>query len=231
MLRRVERLGSPGEKGAKEHYHLSDALVVASWLNVFVRKADVVKIACIALSVNGISPIITSPTGLFKQTTYYPIQLFARLMQGTALSLRVTFNNNKYTNPTVPAFVASLTAHTRPASRLTKWIDVSHILSPNTTQVRLAIVNRHQTRAYSVPKGAGKVVVHQSADLRDRNAFAEGEKVKSVKTAMDDWKGVHEVKHSFQVLAFTLVHFRAQKFPRTRVKSRRLWEWLKDGYR
>ncbi|KAJ7805008.1 glycoside hydrolase family 51 protein [Mycena olivaceomarginata] len=154
---------------------------VASWLNVFVRKADVVKIACIAQSVNVISP-------------------------GTALSLHVTFNNNnKYTNPTVPAFVASLTAHTPPASRLTKWIDASGVLSPNGTQVRLAIVNRHQTRAYSVPKGAGKVVVHQSADLRDRNAFAEGEKVKSVETAMDDWKGVHEVKHSFQARSVFLI--------------------------
>jgi hypothetical protein len=82
-------------------------------------------------------------------------------MQGTPFSLHVTFNNNKYTNPTVPAFVASLTAHTPPASRLTKWIDAPGVLSPNGTQVRLAIVNRHQTRAYSVPKGAGKVVAHQ----------------------------------------------------------------------
>lgn len=39
---------APGEKGAEEHYDLSDALAVASWLNVFVRKADIVKIACIA---------------------------------------------------------------------------------------------------------------------------------------------------------------------------------------
>jgi alpha-N-arabinofuranosidase len=58
---------APGEKGAEERYDLSDALgtlqavspsdsfalnfddtAVAAWLNVFVRKADVVKIACIA---------------------------------------------------------------------------------------------------------------------------------------------------------------------------------------
>ena len=46
-----------GEKGAEEHYDLSDALAVAAWLNVFVRKADIVKIACIAQSVNVISPV------------------------------------------------------------------------------------------------------------------------------------------------------------------------------
>ncbi|KAJ7881802.1 glycoside hydrolase family 51 protein [Mycena olivaceomarginata] len=200
-----------------EHYDLSDALAVASWLNVFVRKADVVKIACIAQSVNVISPIITSPTGLFKQTTYYPLQLFASLMQGTALSLHVTSSPNDddaYTGATVPPFVAALTAHTPPAARLTKWIDASGVLSPDGKEVRVAIVNRHQTKDFSVPiefgpaaNVASNVTVHQvwSADLRDRNGF-EGEKVKSVESTLDDWQGMYEVKaHSFQVLVFTLV--------------------------
>lgn len=224
---------------------LTEPAAVAAWLNVFVRKADVVKIACIAQSVNVISPvrlvsfhpvgscadswlqIITSPTGLFKQvrqpslpsynsnkahcriqTTYYPLQLFATLMQGTALSLHVTADapDDAYTGPTVPAFVARLTEHTPPAARLTKWIDASGVLSPDGTQVRVAIVNRHQTQAFSIPivfgpdaQVAAQVSVHEvwSADLRDRNGF-EGEKVRSVKRAVD-WQGVYECKkHSFQ---------------------------------
>ncbi|KAJ7611881.1 glycoside hydrolase family 51 protein [Mycena polygramma] len=209
-------LRAPGEKGAEEHYDLSDALAVASWLNVFVRKADVVKIACIAQSVNVISPIITSPTGLFKQTTYYPLQLFATLMQGTALDLHVSAGDadDAYTGPTVPAFIAQLTAHTPPAARLTKWIDASGVLSPSRTQIRLALVNRHQSRAFSVPIAFGPaarvaptVKVHEvwSKDLRDRNGF-EGEKVRSVERVVEDWQGVYECKaHSFQVLVFTLV--------------------------
>ncbi|KAJ7921426.1 glycoside hydrolase family 51 protein [Mycena leptocephala] len=198
---------APGEKGAEEHYDLSDALAVAAWLNVFVRKADVVKIACIAQSVNVISPIITSPTGLFKQTTYYPLQLFATLMQGTALSLHVTATRQMTPTPVPPS------RHTPPAARLTKWIDASGVLSPDGTQVRVAIVNRHQTQAFSIPivfgpdaQVAAQVSVHEvwSADLRDRNGF-EGEKVRSVERAVD-WQGVYECKkHSFQVLVFTLV--------------------------
>ncbi|KAJ6585910.1 glycoside hydrolase family 51 protein [Mycena capillaripes] len=206
---------APGEKGAEEHYDLSDALAVASWLNVFVRKADIVKIACIAQSVNVISPIITSPTGLFKQTTYYPLQLFATLMQGISLSLHVTADaaEDAYTGPTVPPFVARLTAHTPPSARLTKWIDASAVLSPDGAQVRLAIVNRHQSQSFSVPiefgfgvKVEGRVEVHEvwSEDLRERNGF-EGEKVRSVERSLE-WEGVYECKrHSFQVLVFTLV--------------------------
>ncbi|KAJ7028936.1 glycoside hydrolase family 51 protein [Mycena alexandri] len=209
---------APGEKGAEEHYDLSDALAVAAWLNVFVRKADIVKIACIAQSVNVISPIITSPTGLFKQTTYYPLQLFATLMQGTSLSLHVAADGpeDAYKGPTVPPFVANLTQHTPPAARLTKWIDSSGVLSPDGTQIRVALLNRHQSAAFSVPilfgpdTSVGKeVTVHEvwSADLRDRNGFESdgGEKVKSV-VRIVDWEGVYECKeHSFQVLVFTLV--------------------------
>ncbi|KAJ6494295.1 glycoside hydrolase family 51 protein [Mycena sanguinolenta] len=208
---------APGEKGAEEHYDLSDALAVASWLNVFVRKADVVKIACIAQSVNVISPIITSPTGLFKQTTYYPLQLFAALMQGTALSLHVAadaLEDDTYTGPTVPPFVGHLNVHTPPAARLTKWIDASAVLSPSKTEIRLALVNRHQSRAFSVPIVFGpdagvapRVVVHEvwSPQLGDRNGF-EGEKVKAVERTIDAWDGVYQCKeHSFQVLVFTLL--------------------------
>ncbi|KAJ7473915.1 glycoside hydrolase family 51 protein [Mycena galericulata] len=206
---------APGEKGAEEHYDLSDALAVASWLNVFVRKADIVKIACIAQSVNVISPIITSPTGLFKQTTYYPLQLFATLMQGTALSLHVSADGpeDAYTGPTVPPFVASLTAHTPPAARLTKWIDASGVLSPDGTQIRVALVNRHQSAPFTIPilfgpdaKVDGRVTVNEvwSQDLRDRNGF-EGEKVRTVEQVVD-WQGTYQCKeHSFQVLVFTLV--------------------------
>ncbi|KAJ6514620.1 glycoside hydrolase family 51 protein [Mycena vulgaris] len=206
---------SPGDKGAEEHYDLSDALAVASWLNVFVRKADIVKIACIAQSVNVISPIITSPTGLFKQTTYYPLHLFATLMQGTALSLHVAAPapEDSYTGPTVPAFVARLATHAPPAARPTKWLDASAVLSPDGTQVRVALVNRHSANACTVPiafgpdaQVGGEVEVHEvwSGALGDRNGF-EGEKVKTV-VRKEAWQGVYECKaHSFQVLVFTLV--------------------------
>lgn len=41
----------------EEEYNLADALVVAGFLNSFIRHADVIKIANLAQIVNAIAPI------------------------------------------------------------------------------------------------------------------------------------------------------------------------------
>lgn len=74
---------------SEEVYNLEDALVVAQWLNVFLRKSDVLKIACLAQIVNVISPITTTREGLLKHPTYYPIMLFSQLASGAALDVAV----------------------------------------------------------------------------------------------------------------------------------------------
>jgi alpha-N-arabinofuranosidase len=68
---------------------LEDALVVSSFLNTFVNHAHIVKIANMAQLVNVIAPIFTNEKGLFLQTIYYPLQLFAANCHGTALNLVV----------------------------------------------------------------------------------------------------------------------------------------------
>ena len=73
----------------EEIYNLEDALVVAQWLNVFLRKADVLKIACIAQIVNVIAPILTTRDDMLKQTIYYPLLLFSQMARGQALDLLV----------------------------------------------------------------------------------------------------------------------------------------------
>jgi alpha-L-arabinofuranosidase len=74
---------------SEEVYNLEDALVVAQWMSVFLRKADVLKIACLAQIVNVISPITTTREGLLKHPTYYPIMLFSQLASGAALDVSV----------------------------------------------------------------------------------------------------------------------------------------------
>ena len=63
----------------EEVYNLEDALVVAQWMNVFLRKSDVLKIACLAQVVNVIAPILTTRDALLKQSIYYPFMLFSKL--------------------------------------------------------------------------------------------------------------------------------------------------------
>jgi alpha-N-arabinofuranosidase len=74
---------------SEEVYNLEDALVVAQWMNVFLRRSDVLKVACLAQIVNVISPLTTTRDSLLKHTTYYPIALFNRLAQGDALDVAV----------------------------------------------------------------------------------------------------------------------------------------------
>ncbi|MDF2845749.1 MAG: alpha-N-arabinofuranosidase [Herbinix sp.] len=53
-------------------YNFEDALLVGSMLITLLKHADRVKIACLAQLVNVIAPIMTSDTGAWKQTIYYP---------------------------------------------------------------------------------------------------------------------------------------------------------------
>jgi alpha-L-arabinofuranosidase len=76
-----------GRRILEEHYNLEDALVVATFLNTFVNHAHIVKIANMAQLVNVIAPILTNENGLFLQTIYYPLQLFANNTKGKALEL------------------------------------------------------------------------------------------------------------------------------------------------
>ena len=73
------------ETNLEEHYNLSDALAVATYLNVFARHCETVKIANLAQMVNVIAPIFTSEDDLFLQTIYHPLTLCAEHMQEVVL--------------------------------------------------------------------------------------------------------------------------------------------------
>ena len=69
----------------EEVYNLEDALVVAQWMNAFLRHCDVLKIACIAQIVNVISPLLTTREKLLKQSTYFPFEMFSNNAVGKSL--------------------------------------------------------------------------------------------------------------------------------------------------
>ena len=69
----------------EEEYTLEDALVVAGFLNSFLRHADVVKIANLAQIVNVIAPILTRGDQLLMQSIYYPLLMYAQRREGVAL--------------------------------------------------------------------------------------------------------------------------------------------------
>ena len=80
-------------------YDFQDALLVGSMLITLLRHADRVKIACLAQLVNVIAPIMTSDTGCWRQTTYYPYWLTGKYGQGIALQTQVhcpTYETKKF---------------------------------------------------------------------------------------------------------------------------------------
>ena len=66
-------------------YNFEDALLVGSMLITLLKHADRVKIACLAQLVNVIAPIMTSDTGAWKQTIYYPYLHASLYGRGTVL--------------------------------------------------------------------------------------------------------------------------------------------------
>ena len=123
--------GDGKEKGRhilEEHYNLEDALVIATFLNTFLNNAHMVKIANLAQLVNVIAPIFTNDNGLFLQTIYYPLQLFANNSRGNALELSIespTYTSKKW--GTVP------------------YLDIS--AAHDQGSLVLSVVNRHRTEA------------------------------------------------------------------------------------
>ena len=74
----------------EDQYSVTDAVVVGSLLISLLKHADRVKAACLAQLVNVIAPIMTEPGGpAWRQTTFFPFAITARLAQGTVLRVAV----------------------------------------------------------------------------------------------------------------------------------------------
>lgn len=135
--RDADRALLAGQKGwphapalLEDIYDFQDVLLVGCILNTFLRRADVVRIACLAQLVNVIAPIMTVPDGpAWRQTIYYPFQFASRHGRGTALRLSVTC-----------AGYATSYAENVP------YLDVAGVLCDDGS-VTIFAINRHQTDA------------------------------------------------------------------------------------
>ncbi|KAI1318740.1 glycoside hydrolase superfamily [Xylariaceae sp. FL0255] len=130
-------LRAPGDLGAEETYTLSDSLAVAVWLNVFVRQSAYMGMACLAQSVNVISTLMTTPNGIVKQATWYPLLLFTRYMRGTAIATHV--RSGVYSGPTQPAWLEGSLKAERDGGGA-PWLDVSAAVDEK-GYVSLSVVN------------------------------------------------------------------------------------------
>jgi len=134
----------------EDAYNFEDVLQVGCILNTFIRRSDVVRIACIAQLVNVIAPIMTEPNGAaWRQTTYYPYYLASRFGRGTALDLQVS----------CPGYDAEVADNV-------PYVDIAGVHNEADGTMTLFAVNRHASETIELEVGlhglpAGKIADHQ----------------------------------------------------------------------
>jgi len=183
-----------GRRILEERYNLEDALVVATFLNSFVNHANIVKIANMAQLVNVIAPMFTNDEGMFLQTIYYPLQLFASNTKGKAVELYVDsprYKTARYDG--VPYLDASA-----------GWDNGSLVLN---------VVNRHRDQAIEAELEAqdkqftGAVTVSEvnGPDIKAENDFNKTN-VKTVERTVTA-EG-RKLRYSFPAHSFTMLKAR-----------------------
>jgi len=156
----------------EEFYNLEDALVCAQYLASFVRHADTVKIACIAQVVNAIAPLVTGPSGVLIQSTYYPLQLFSQFAHGLALTPAVTTPTYRAADRgDVPMLDVAATLETESAT-LSAFL-INRSLSDDLT-VTVDCVDRPIERLVSVSALGGDPKAANTWDAPHRVAPAQG---------------------------------------------------------
>ncbi|RDJ05869.1 alpha-N-arabinofuranosidase [Rhizobium grahamii] len=124
-------------------YNFEDVLQVGCILNTFIRRADVVRIACIAQLVNVIAPIMTAPGGAaWRQTIYYPFQFASNHGRGTALRLDVD----------CPRYDADVAADV-------SYLDIAGVHDADSGTLTFFAINRHGEEAMTIDlsiEGFGK---------------------------------------------------------------------------
>lgn len=198
-----------GKNALEEKYNLEDALVIAGFLNAFIRNADVVKMANMAQLVNVIAPIFTNESGMFKQTIYYPLQLFSNNVFGT--SLNVFVDCKKYNTQ---KFFLGLGETTTQQNNV-PYLDVS--ATYNDGELILNVLNRNKEEAISTDifsqtgtfAGSFKVYEVNGPDVKAGNDFNK-ELVKTIEKPAINETG-NAFTYSFPPHSFTMLKGKLQR--------------------
>lgn len=197
-----------GTRALEEHYNLEDALVIAGFLNAFVRNADIVKMANMAQLVNVIAPIFTSESDMFKQTIYYPLQLFANNMHGTSLDVFVDcekYNTDEF-------FIGLGESKTKQSN--VPYLDVSAAYKDS--EITICVVNRNKDKAITTDlicqKGAfsGNFKIYEinGPDIKSMNDF--GKELVKTQTKPDIKAKGTTITYSFPPHSITMLKGRIE---------------------
>ncbi len=132
----------------EEHYNLEDALVVAGFLNSFIRHAGVLKIANIAQIVNVIAPILTRGDDMLLQTIFYSFAMYSSRRDGVAL---------------LPSIRGP--AYDSPSYGRVNTIDTSAILGDGVLHVFLVNRNTSEIAEIEIDHCRGNIISVKAAEI------------------------------------------------------------------
>ncbi|MBL7865284.1 MAG: alpha-N-arabinofuranosidase [Cyclobacteriaceae bacterium] len=187
------------DKKLEEHYNMQDALVVALYLNVFVRNAHIVKMANMAQLVNVIAPMMITEGKLWKQPIYYPLQLFAQNCQGTSVDAWVETDTYDVGN-----------------FKKVPYLDVSTAYNKAAAELIINVVNRHPDKGVTTTivnqtgKLTGKAMISEvnSNKLEDENGpSSELVKVANKETSVNG----NTIQYTFPAHSFTQLKIKLQQ--------------------
>src|SRR5215217_7265329 len=191
--------------GLEERYNLSDALAVATYLNIFARNCETVRIANLAQMVNVIAPIFTNEEGLFLQTIYHPLRLCAEHMGEVVLDAHVECETHDLTTEASswPHRVADLGPF--------DLLDVSATCDAEGRDLTLVVVNRDPEReiettfqladaTFEEGAIAYEVTGESSGSINSFDRQAVGVSERSVQA------GGHSFEHGFPACSVTVLH-------------------------
>ena len=186
------------EQKLEEVYDLEDALVVAQFLNTFIRNADIVKMANMAQLVNVIAPMMIKNDSLYYQTIFYPLQLFANNCFGKSLDVYV--DCNKF----------STTDH-----KDVPYLDVSSAFDNTNRELIINVVNRNKDSAISTDiicqegKLTNDAVVYtiNGKDIKDINSTGE-QKVKTISSNLKI--SGNKFNYDFPAHSFTMIKIKME---------------------
>lgn len=198
-----------GKNALEERYNLEDALVIAGFLNAFIRNADVVKMANMAQLVNVIAPIFTNEKGMFKQTIFYPLEMFANNVSGTSLDVFVDCKG--YSTEKFNLGLGETTAQLKTVP----YLDVSATYKDG--EIVLCVVNRNKDEAITTDilsqsgnfDGGFTVYEVNGPGIEVKNDF-DKEIIKTVKKPDVQTTG-NKLTYSFPPHSFTMIKGKISK--------------------
>lgn len=186
----------------EERYNLRDALWVASSLNLMQRLGAMVTLANLAQLTNSIAPIFTSKDGMFLQTTYFPMKLYAHECGSLCLSSQVES----------PAFSSKTYADI-------PFLDLSATTDDAKTTIALAVVNRHKSDPIATTiaienarvEARAEVFEISGASVDAENSFAEPNNVRIEKKSFE--RAGATFAYAFPAHSITLLKLRIAGAP------------------